>query len=593
MSRPFLQQLSDVQPPSHLKKSLSTKLNHSSTTVSLAHADDKSTDHISTVSSIPMESFLHLIKVPSSFSPEQTSQLLTKVSKKVDKIKRDVSRKWKARQSKLNQRHLFSNESNSIRASAGFSLELSQSINIDAITRACVQEIVSKSDSPEPSSPKKTTIILPSDTATLPTVHFNTSHYTDPQLRAAVKKDLQLLVATPNAESPRESEAIESSSVSEDSGLDHDLEFFDEEDEEMMTLPASRFSSPSPPPSTVTRTRSESHIYLDNSFRPSITIYPHDQVPSTLPVPPPSAPPVACKVNPHGSLLPSFLPTDFTKYGRDANLADRHPEDVFFFDQRKSSEVTNVSNFNEQSILNQAASQSFGLPSSKSVQRMAKSLIDYDEDLIGKAIMQEIETNYDVNNSIGDLYVHESHQEFPFIGDSSTTPVEKSLKIYKGEVKSSPLNKMNLSPESTTRNHVIDELSQRFDDVMTVLAMPLLQKIDLMIKYTTTEFVFRLKEAVVLWEMASVSITQRERLLSEKDVSQQIAKDSSVINDKLSCYIQELEERLLKSTREVEHVLVKLYVEFGDIVTLKGVNYFDVADIDMPRVIKEYHSQHD
>ncbi|KAL0206833.1 hypothetical protein P9112_012544 [Eukaryota sp. TZLM1-RC] len=515
------------------------------------------------------EHLTRLISTPPHFTKTQYCELLRRVSSDIESTKSKITEKWKSKQKHFSNNRLFTSDDNSLRASAGISVELSKKIDLKKLvakhTKAINQEQIHSGEEAGVS-------------------HSGSFNIQDHHLRAAARNDLKLLVSKPNTTRPTQKGSARPRQSNRPSN------------QQSQSALTTTDQTPSPPllstPASLSRSvdlGKSLAVISDspNEFKPAFTIYPNDKVPITLPLPSCQMPPLPTMNNTDRSLLPTKLPADFALYSHSNRDDSRNPEDVQAVDPRDEgdeTELTTVTQLDSKSILNQAAQQSFALPHPNSVKRIAHNILPSTRDggSINDELLGYLESHVEKDDMLIDD-VYGCSRDGEERSTRSKSPLNNTSKIFSG-TPTTPVNLSMLSfdQQSVELSKELDELSQRFQDVMQVLQMPLLQKIDLLIKYTSMEFVELFKSAITAWEMASVAIAQRERLLSEKQATVSSLKHDS------QHQLNMIEERLNHSTQQVESILVRIFLEFGDVVTYNGESYFDLADINIEEAIGRF-----
>lgn len=112
-------------------------------------------------------------------------------------------------------------------------------------------------------------------------------------------------------------------------------------------------------------------------------------------------------------------------------------------------------------------------------------------------------------------------------------------------------------------------LSSRFENVWRELQMPAEERLDLAIKYSSLSGSTRLTDAVVLWELSTALIREREEMLTLVRTAAATTNKSSAMIATEVAMLQDL----TASSTAIKEALMLTYVEVGDFVTYGGNFY--------------------
>ncbi|KAL0236887.1 hypothetical protein PCE1_000284 [Barthelona sp. PCE] len=141
-----------------------------------------------------------------------------------------------------------------------------------------------------------------------------------------------------------------------------------------------------------------------------------------------------------------------------------------------------------------------------------------------------------------------------------------------------------------TVERVPKDLQSRLTNMWEALLMPLMQRLDFMVKYTSSQFFHRLREILLEWEHAVVIIVQREATLSEITTIFQQAKDEEQREIPMKSYprLQALFTSLSKLTNQCTQHLTSIFSQTGDVVTWGGRPYLLKTRVDVNEVLTPF-----
>eukprot|EP00873_Tetraselmis_striata_P028491 jgi/Tetstr1/448755/TSEL_035990.t1 len=119
-----------------------------------------------------------------------------------------------------------------------------------------------------------------------------------------------------------------------------------------------------------------------------------------------------------------------------------------------------------------------------------------------------------------------------------------------------------------------DTLQARLERTWGMLEMPMMAKLDMVIKYTSKAVAAELEEALDLWEAATACVVERERLLGDM-VDMQEGMDSGDIHRPLFTpqHIAGVSADFLAATHHARRIDAELRRRFDDRLTYQGMDY--------------------
>jgi len=117
-----------------------------------------------------------------------------------------------------------------------------------------------------------------------------------------------------------------------------------------------------------------------------------------------------------------------------------------------------------------------------------------------------------------------------------------------------------------------EQLQRRLERVWQVLRLPVMQKLDMVIKYTSEEFAHNLEAALQVWELAAAAVTEREQNLTILEELQKYKATGADVPG-----MKEEERRALAALQNATVYVLKadaqLMYEYGDRLMLEGIPY--------------------
>eukprot|EP00792_Barthelona_sp_PAP020_P001256 TRINITY_DN1199_c0_g1_i1.p1 TRINITY_DN1199_c0_g1~~TRINITY_DN1199_c0_g1_i1.p1 ORF type:complete len:561 (-),score=160.31 TRINITY_DN1199_c0_g1_i1:82-1737(-) len=501
------------------------------------------------------------IKVPPDFDHEDRINLENRIILKATEVRQEIEEKWEKKIAQMVSNGIFNDETNKHRIETAKKLELRQALNLDALTRKCIQELREEKDlnviipNKEVKKTENMRAVLP------PTFHSDIvekrnkefeKDYNDANLRnqELVDKHKEEKLNEPVEVSPIVSETVKKAMELKKEIEDRPM------NEHIYTLIQG-------PEQTVLRMIEP----LPGPPEPLPFLSDEPELPDDLVLPP--------------------------KLEKDGSFKDS--------DVRKLLEALQIDKF-EVEEMESTGGQANNYSSSQIDHEMKSLELQAIEDILKD--LEPIEPPFDVQmliSQIAELGDGDSTTFFPgeltldpnveeLIPTSLDLDLDLELASSDDELETDH-RKISTRPIVKKVEQIPTNILQRLEAIWERLNMPILQRIDMCAKYTLPQHFMNLASVLNSWEHALLLIERRERLLYEliEIFKKTIGIEQVMLSETDIIKATSILETLQKCTKDCFDHLLKVFDKYNDIVTFNGIAYIQKLRIDLVEALAPYY----